>query len=387
MTDALRLMSDPLAPHDPTLRDRAAGFARDHVAPHAERWERDRVYPRDTIQAACAEFGGFLIPRELGGKGGSVTEFLVLIEEFAKADIAFTLAFAVHHNSAFIISQSPNTELRDELLPQLVTGERIGAFCLTEPGAGSDASGITTSATHVGRDWQISGTKAWVTAGGCADDLVVFAKTADTAGPKSIACFAIDASAAGVQRHDCYDLISGHTAQACDISFSSVKTAEQSVLFEAGTAFAAAMGCLDAARLGIAGMCNGALASALETAISYAGTRQMFGRSTLDNQGIQWAFAEHLTQLEASRTLMFQTAALAESGATVTLAAGHAKKFANHAANGGIAWAMRAMGAAGTRRQSDLARQFGASQLLFNTDGTPEVMNVLIGRSLQRRTG
>lgn len=383
MTFELALISDPLADHDKTIKTRAANFARTHVAPFAEAWERDGVYPKDAIIAASEEFGGFLIPTGLGGKGGSVTEFLIMVEEMAKVDIAFTLAFVVHNNVAFIISQSPNTALRDRLLPRLIAGERIGAFCLTEPGAGSDAASISTRAQIEDDLWHITGTKGWITAGDCADDLLVFAKTANRTGPKSVACFAVDANTADMERGDRYELVSGHLAQVCDITFNGSKATEDDILFEAGAAFSAAMGCLDAARLGIAAMCNGALTSALETSIDYARQRQMFGGNTLDQQGIQWAFAEHISALEASRSLMFQTAALAEAGRNFTLASAHAKKLANHAAQEGIAWAMRGMGATGTRRTSALPRQFGHTQLLFNTDGTPEIMNVLIGRSLQ----
>ncbi|MBT3139492.1 acyl-CoA dehydrogenase family protein [Ruegeria litorea] len=383
MTISMNLVSDPQGDHDTSVKARAQAFAREHVAPYAETWERDGIYPKGAIFEASKEFGGFLIPKELGGKGGSVTEFLIMVEEMAKVDIAFTLAFVVHNNVAYIISQSPNASLRDRLLPALIAGERIGAFCLTEPGAGSDAAGITTRADLVDGDWQIFGTKGWITAGGCADDLVVFAKTTDTPGPKSVACFAVDGNGPDIERSDRYELVSGHLPQVCDITFKGVNVAEKDVLFEPGTAFAAAMGCLDAARLGIAAMCNGALTSALETSIEYAGQRKMFGGCTLDNQGIQWTFSEHLTQLEASRSLMFQTAALAEAGKSFTQASAHSKKFANHAAHSGMSWAMRAMGATGTRRTSDLARQFGHAQLLFNTDGTPEIMNIVIGRSLQ----
>lgn len=383
MTISMDLMSDPLGAHDATVKTRAQVFAQEHVAPYAEAWERDGVYPKEAILRASQEFGGFLIPKTLGGKGGSVTEFLIMVEELAKVDVAFALAFVVHSNVAFIISQSPNTSLRDRLLPALIAGERIGAFCLTEPGAGSDAASISTLAERGDAGWQIFGTKGWVTAGGCADDLVVFTKTSDISGVKGIACFAVDGNEPEIERSDRYELISGHLPQVCDITFNGVNVDAQDVLFEAGTAFAAAMGCLDAARLGIAAMCNGALTSALETSIDYAGQRKMFGGCTLDNQGIQWTFAEHLTQLEASRSLMFQTAALAETGKSFTLASAHSKKFANHAANDGMSWAMRAMGAAGTRRTTALARQFGHAQLLFNTDGTPEIMNVLISRNLQ----
>lgn len=378
----LTLVSNPLNTFDATVKERAQDFALKHIAPYAETWEKSGCYPKEAIQAASKQFGGFLIPQEQGGKGGSITAFLIMVEELAKVDIAFALAFIVHSNVAFIISKSPNKALRDRLLPALIDGTRIGAFCLTEPNAGSDATNISTFAQQNGMDIQLYGTKAWVTAGGCADDLVVFAKTVKEGSAKTVACYVVDAHQAGVERGATYDLLSGSLTQVSDITFDGAEVHSDNTLFAAGTAFSAAMSCLDAARLGIAAMCNGALTAALAVSLEYAGNRAMFGHKTLDFQGIQWAYAEHLTHLEASRALMFQTAALAEAGQSFTLASAHSKKLANQVATEGMSWAMRAMGAVGIRRDYPIARQFSHMQLLFNTDGTPEIMDVLIGRSL-----
>ena len=377
---ALPLASDPLTGFDANSRAKARAFACNHIAENAEQWERDRSYPHDVIRLASKEFGGFLVSVEHGGMGGTATDFLMMVEEFAKADIAFALAFVVHHHVGLIMSLSPNEVLRDRLLPDLIFGDKIGAFCLTEANAGSDAAGVTTRVSSA----ELSGAKAWVTSGLVADVLAVFAMTDEGKGAKSMGCFAVDAAADGVSRGAPYDLISGHVAQVCDVTFDRVQVDEEATMFKAGTGFATAMGALDVARLGIAAMCNGALTRALETSLAYAGQRKMFGATTLDQQGIQWAFADHLTQLEASRALMFQTARLFEANQPATLAAAHAKKFANHAVNEGLSWAMRAMGAEGTRRRHALSRQHGAAQFLFNTDGTPEIMNVVIGRSLSR---
>lgn len=379
---SLDLISTPLSGFDPELQQKASDFAREHIAPKAESWETTRRYPRDVVRLASQEFGGFLVTTEHGGKGYSPTDFLMMVEEFAKADIAFTLAFVVHHHVGLVTSLSGNATLRDWLLPDLISGNKIGAFCLTEPKAGSDAAGVETWASGDRDSLSLSGRKAWVTSGAVADVLAVFAKTDQGKDARSMGCFAVDAAAEGVTRGDRYDLIAGHVAQVCEISFDKVALGEADTLFPAGQGFATAMGALDVARLGIAAMCTGALTSALETALAYAGNRRMFGATTLDQQGIQWEFAKHLTALEASRSLLFQTARLFENNKPATLAAAQAKKFANHAANEGLGWAMRAMGAEGTRRRNPLARQQGAAQLLFNTDGTPEIMNVVIGRSL-----
>jgi len=378
----LDLISDPISGFDPELRQKARDFARTHIAPNAEAWEAARSYPRDVVRLASQEFGGFLVAKEHGGKGYAPTDFLMMVEEFAKADIGFTLAFVVHHHVGLVTSLSGNAALRDRLLPDLISGDKIGAFCLTEPRAGSDAAGVETRASGDVDGLSLSGRKSWVTSGAVADVLAVFAKTDQEAGARGIGCFAVDGVARGVTRGACYDLIAGHVAQVCDISFDKVALGEADTLFPAGQGFATAMGALDVARLGIAAMCTGAMTSALETALAHASNRRMFGATTLDQQGIQWAFAEHLTELEASRSLMFQTARLFEAEKPATLAAAHTKKYANRAANEGLGWAMRAMGAEGSRRRNPLARQHGAAQLLFNTDGTPEIMNVVIGRSL-----
>ncbi len=363
---------------------RAREFATEHVARHAERWERERHYPREAIRLASPDLGGMIVPRELGGKGASLTTFLRMIEELAKVDIAFALAFVVHGNVAFVISQSSNARLRDRLLPGLISGATIGAFCLTEPQAGSDAASITTLARTTADGYRLTGTKAWVTNAAAADVLAVFARTAADGGAKSIALFGIDANRDGIRRGAPYDLISGNLVQVGDIAFEQCVAAKDEVLFEPGNGFAAAMRALDAARLGVAAMCNGALASALAHSMDYARGRRMFGTTTMDKQGIQWAYADQVTELEASRALTFHAASLFQAGKGSPSVSAHAKKFANKTAAGGMSWAMRAMGAAGTDRRHPLARQFGSAQLLFNTDGTPEVMNVVIGRELAR---
>lgn len=374
------LLTKPVGDFDSHIVKRAREFALAHVAPHAETWELERAYPKETLKEAIREFAGLVISPELGGQGASLRTFMMVLEEFARVDIGFTIPFVVQCNLSYMISQSSIESLKRKHLPLLLSGGKIGSFALTEPQAGSDAAAIDTFAEKTGEKYAISGTKSWVVSAEAADIVAVFAKLESGGDSGDIAVFLVETNRAGIERKQRLDIISGNVAAPGLLRFERMPANEAEILFPAGAGFKAALGALDIARLGIASICNGALANALETAILYAGDRKIFGESVLDKQGIQWAFSDHLSALEASRALLCQTIARYESGTGDRVTSAHAKKVANKAVFEGIGWAMRAMGAAGTMRANNLARQFGAAQLLFNTDGTPEVMNTVISR-------
>ena len=380
----LELYSDPETGCDKEILLRARDFAKKNLDRHAEDWERDRAYPETVVREAMAEFGDLLIPTRLGGKGATTTTFFHVLEEFARKDIGFSIAFVVQCNLGLIVSMSENASLRDHYLPRLMNGTLLGAFCLTEPHAGSDAGAITTLATSNDDGYSINGTKSWIINAQHAEVVGIFAKTDADAGTKGIALFLADTAREGVSRSQPYELISGNVTHVGDVAFDHFQVRQDEMLFGPGAGFRAAMQALDAARIGIAAICNGALASGLDYALDYAGQREAFGSALLTKQGFQWCFADHLTQLEASRLLTFRAAAMLDRGEGTSVIGAHAKKFANHAVVDGLVWAMRSMGANGTRRSHPLARQLASAQLLFHTDGTPEILNLVIGRSLVR---
>lgn len=380
----LELYSEPSEDYDAATVARAREFAQAHVSSHAEDWERTRTYPEPIVRAALADFGSLLIPKSLGGEGARTATFYRVLEEFAKHDIGFSLAFVVQCNIGLTVATSDNARLRERYLPGLMKGAILGAFCLTEPQAGSDVAAIDTIASGDGDEFAISGKKAWVIGGAFADIVAVFAKTRADPGTQHIALFLADTKRSGLEAGPPYELVSANMTHVGELVFDRFKVRSDELLFPPGVAFKAAMRALDAARIGIAAICNGALTAGLAHSLSYAAERTAFGSSLLDKQGVQWSFADHLTRLEASRLLTFKAASLLEQGQAPTVLAAHAKKFANHAVVDGLVWAMRSMGAHGTLRKSFLPRQLGSAQLLFHTDGTPEVLNLLIGRALTR---
>jgi alkylation response protein AidB-like acyl-CoA dehydrogenase len=266
----------------------------------------------------------------------------------------------------------------------MLAGELLGAFLLTEPGAGSDATAIATAARPDGDGWIIDGEKAWITNGVAAGLLLVFAQTDPARGWRGIASFLVEAASAGVTRLPAYDMLGGHALGACGLRFAGVRVGPEAMFQAPEQAFKGAMGGINIARVGVAAMCCGMMQNALDTAIEAARARPVFGQHVADFQGIQWALADAATDLEAARHLMWHAARRFDAGEDATLAAAHAKKFATRAAMRHIAQAMQVMGANGFRHDAGhpLARHLAAAKMAEWLDGATEIQNVVIARSL-----
>jgi alkylation response protein AidB-like acyl-CoA dehydrogenase len=378
----ISLYSGPLNPVDEHFIDKAKVFADEHLKPHAEDWEQTRQQPEKILRMAISEFAGIRIPKELGGNGCSAATIARVYEELAKIDIGFTCALAVHNIVTIAASLIENTSLRDQNLGKLMSGEAIGAFLLTEPDIGSDATSIQTSAIEKNDQYIINGSKAWVTNGVNADLLAVFAQTIPGSGAKGIAVFVIKTDMTGVSAAPSYNMLGNHAMGVNELKFSNCTAEAELMAFAPGRGFKAAMDGIDVARFGVAAMCNGALEGGLNTAVDYAKKREAFGRPIIKHQGLQWQLAEAVTRLEASRMLTYRTAQIIDKGENVTLMAAHAKKYATRVAFEGLSTAMQAMGANGLLRENPLARQMSGTRVTHYMDGTTEIQNIVIGRSL-----
>jgi len=378
----ISLFSGPLNPVDQHFIDKAKVFANEHLKPHAEHWEQTRQQPENTLRMAISQFAGIRIPQKLGGNGSSAATIARVYEELAKIDIGFTCALAVHNIVTIAASLIDNISLRDQNLGKLISGEAIGAFLLTEPDIGSDATSIQTSAIEEKGKYFINGSKAWVTNGVNADILAVFAQTIPGSGTKGIAGFVIKPDMPGVSAKPAYNMLGNHAMGVNELKFSNCAANAELMAFAPGTGFKAAMDGIDVARFGVAAMCNGALEGGLNTAVDYAKKRKAFGRPIINHQGLQWQLAEAATQLEASRMLTYRTAEIIDRGENATVMAAHAKKFATRAAFEGLSTAMQAMGANGLLRENPLARQMSGARVTHYMDGTTEIQNIVIGRSL-----
>ncbi len=357
------------------------------VARGAAAWERDRHYPLDAMrEAGRSGLAGMLTPREQGGLGLALDNACEIASRIAAEDFGHAFALKVHANMTASLARSGRDELIARYLDDLLHARRIGAFLLTEPGAGSDAAAITASARPDGDDWVLNGEKAWVTNGVAAGVLLVYLQTDPSQGWRGIAGFLVDADTPGIERTDPYVLLGGHSAGVCGFSFSSARVDHAAMILAPGDAFRTAMRGINAARAGVAAMCCGMAGAALDQALDRVASRDAFGRTIGDFQGVQWMLADVATDLRAARLLTHDATAAFESGEDVQVACAHAKKFATRMAWKAISDCMQVMGARGFRGDDghSLTRHLACARMAHWLDGATEVQNVVIARSLVR---
>ena len=383
-------MDDDLTAEEARSVAVARDFAAEVVAPSADGWEAERCQPVEAIRAAAAAgLAGLLVPADQGGAGLRVAATARVMEELAAACMAFAFALVVHNNLAGAIARLGSPAQRARYLPDMLAGRRIGAFLLTEPGAGSDAAAIATRATRDGGGWRISGQKAWISNAAHAEILSVYAQTEPGAGARGIACFLVEADRPGVTREPAYRLLGGHALGTGGFRFEGCPASDDDLLLPPGEGFRGAMAGIDTARVVVGAMCCGMLRAGLDAALDYTAARSAFGRPLAEFQGLQWMLADAATDLEAARLLTWRAAALLDAGSDATLAAAHAKKFATRAALARLADCMQAMGAAGLRADADrpLARHLASAKIAQYLDGTTEIQNLVIARGLWRGRG
>ena len=368
---------------DQAIVERAASWAASFVAPRAETWERDRRFAAEAFASAAGEgLCGLLVPATEGGSGMSQIGLARVLEEIAAADFATAFVLVCHNNLAGAVSRRAPAEMRDRALGPLATGERLGAFLLTEPGVGSDAAKITTAARRDGDHWIIDGEKAWVSNGTSADVLSVYAQTDPAAGHRGIVTFLVDGRADGIERSEGYELIGAHGLGTNGVRFDECRVSDADVMVPVGEGFGAAMEGIDIARVLVAAMCCGMMRTGLATAIGYVRQRQAFGGRIADLQGVRFSLADVATDLEAARLLAYRAALAVAEGRPAAVMAAHAKKFATRAAERRLADCMQVMGAVGGRREHPLPRHLAASRLTQYVDGATEIQDVVISRSL-----
>lgn len=382
------MLDDILTPDERLVVARAKAFAEQQVAPNAARWEWERRYPLETIQAACrANLHTIELAKRHGGQGLSFSCKLRAFEEIARHDFAFAFALINHHNAVARFARDGQPAYVARLLPRMIAGEVIGCAGLSEPGVGSDFAALEMTAAPVEGGWRLNGAKAWITNAAVAGLSVVYAQTDRAQGYRGIACFAVEADRAGFQRETPFELHGGHAIGAGGFRLVDYFAPEEAVLHPPGRAFKAALAGINGARAYVAAMCCGMLQGGLETAVRYARQRSTFGQPLLAHQGLRWKLVDAATDLEAARLLTYRAARLIDEGGDAVLAAAHAKKFATEMALRRIADCIQAMGANGLRAQHPLARHLACAKIAAYTDGSVEMMNERIGAALPQVFG
>jgi alkylation response protein AidB-like acyl-CoA dehydrogenase len=371
------------------LSENVASFCRDHVAEQAAGWEQKRHYPVEAMLAAGeAGLTGLMVPGDRGGLGLNLKDTCDVVSVVASHDLGVAFALKVHANFTASLATSENPVCRD-YLDDLLAGRLIGAFLLTEPGAGSDATAITTAARSDGDDWVIDGEKAWITNGVAAGLLKVFAQTDPSLGWRGIAAFLVEGDAEGLERLPAYGMMGGHSSGACGMRFKGVRVADSAMIHAPSDAFKGAMKGINIARAGVAAMSCGMMQSALDHALTSVMEREAFGGTLGDMQGIQWMLADVATDLEAARLLAREAVEVFDRGEDAMIPCAHAKKFATRVAWKAIADCMQVMGARGFRIDAGhpVARHLACAKMAQWLDGATEVQNVVIGRDLIKRAG
>lgn len=324
-------------------------------------------------------------PKALGGLDASY--FAKLRAAQALARCSFAAAFSLNNmqSVATRIARHGSAVHRARYLPGLLNGDCIGAFALTEPGAGSDLLALSTAARRVDGGWRLTGEKSWVTNMDLLDIALVLAQTGE--GARGLTTFIVELGAPGVVRLAPHDVSAGSWVGLGGVRFDDCFVADDAVLHAPGEAFKVAMMGINGARIHVAAMCVAALEAGLRKTVDHCGQRQAFGRRLLDHQGLRWQLADVATDLEAASLLVFRGADDVAAGRDASLSAAHAKRFATRAAASGLTTCVQSMGAQGLLQSHGLMRQLGEVKLAGYADGSTEMQTDRISQLLSQHYG
>ncbi len=357
-------------------------FAAAKLAPRAEAAEAAAQFPRDLL----AELGGLGVlglpyPEEYGGAAQPAEVYLQVLEELARSWVTVGVSVSVHWLACFPLVTTGTEQQKQQWLSDLLAGDLLGGYCLSEPDAGSDAAALTTAAVREGDEYVVNGHKAWITHGGVADFYAAMVRTGE-AGPKGITCLLVDGAADGLSALPRERKMGASASPTAQVLFEGVRVPVDRRMGEEGQGFAIAMSALDAGRLGIAACSVGLAQAALDAAVGYARERRQFGRPIADFQGLSFLLADMATAVAGARALYLDAARRRDAGLPFAIEAAMAKLAASDAAMRVTTDAVQVLGGAGYTRDFPVERYFREAKVLQIVEGTNQVQRVVIGRSL-----
>jgi len=357
----------------------AREFAEAEIEPHAAEWDREHRFPRD-LYDRLGELGlmGVCVPEDLGGAGADFLSYMLVLEELSRGDARVGVTVAVHTSAATLpIVMNGTQEQREELVPPLARGERLGAFALTESESGSDAASLRARAEPAGDGWRISGRKQWATNARYAGTFVLFART-----DAGISCFLVDGDSEALEISGEEEKLGLNSSSTADVVLDGVKVGRNRLLGEDGKGFRIAMTTLDGGRIGIAAQALGIAQAAYDVAHAYALERRQFGKRISEFQAIQWKLADMATEIEAARLLVYRAAWLREQGRAHTEAGAMAKLFASSVARRQTAEAIQILGGYGYTKEFPVERYYRDAKITEIYEGTSEIQRLAIAREI-----
>jgi len=364
-------------------QDAARQFADQALAPHAAKWDTEEIFPIDTIREAGAlGFCGLYADPAHGGLGLSRLDASLVFEELAGACPSTTAYITIHNMVTWMVTTFASAEVTAEWGNRLTSGQALGSYCLTEPGAGSDAGSLKTRAERQGDDYLITGAKAFISGAGATDLLVVMARTGG-AGPSGVSAFAVPADSAGITYGRKEEKMGWNSQPTRTITFDGVRVPRTALMQEEGAGFRIAMKGLDGGRINIGACSIGAAQGALRAARRYMGERHQFGKPLSSFQALQFKLADMATELVAARQMIRLAASkLDRSSADATTYCAMAKRFATDTGFAVCNDALQLHGGYGYIREYPLERLVRDARVHQILEGTNEIMRLIIARRL-----
>ena len=365
------------------IRDAVRELCRSEFAPQAARWDHEGEVSHDAMMRLAEQgFLGMTVPEEWGGLGYDTRTTVMVIEEIARVSASLAIMVAVHNSVVVLpVLKYGTDEQRRRFLPRLITKE-LGAFAVSEPEAGSDVGGITTSAVRRGDHYVLNGTKNWVTNGGQAGLYVLFARTDRTSASKGISAFVIERGAPGLTVGKSEDKMGLRGSDTVSLALEDVKVPVDQRLGEEGEGMKVALGVLDAGRIGVGAQALGVMRAAFEEAVRYAQQRKAFGHPLAKIQAIQFKLAEMERRLQCARLLLQRAAWLKDTGQPYTLEASMAKLYASEAATWVAHQAIQVHGGYGYVKEYAVERYYRDARVMEIYEGTSEIQRLVIARRL-----
>jgi alkylation response protein AidB-like acyl-CoA dehydrogenase len=362
-------------------------FAGSEIAPSATQIDQTMEFPRENVKKLAERgFLGIMIPKEYGGLGLNTFHYLIVMEEISAVCGSTALTYAAHNSLCLNpIFNFGNRSQIEKYVPAMAKGEKLGAFGLTEPEAGSDAGGTKTNFSENGSAYVLNGSKCFITNGSVGSVLIVTAKRLNSSRPKEISSFIVESKWPGFSVGKKEDKLGLRASDTALLHFEDMKIPKENLLGQEGEGFKQFLKILDSGRIGIGAMSIGLAQAAFDLAVKFAKERKQFGHSIAEFQAIQWKLADMATKIEAARNLVYHAAYLKDSGKPYTTEAAMAKLFASEVGRQIIYQAMQILGGYGYMSAYPVERMYRDQKLCEIGEGTSEIQRIVIARQILRQ--
>ncbi|HDS0920926.1 TPA: acyl-CoA dehydrogenase [Pseudomonas putida] len=366
------------------IADAVRAFAQERLKPFAEQWDKEHRFPKEAIEE-MAELGlfGMLVPEQWGGSDTGYVAYAMALEEIAAGDGACSTIMSVHNSVGCVpILRFGSEQQKAQFLTPLATGAMLGAFALTEPQAGSDASSLKARARLDGDHYVLNGSKQFITSGQNAGVVIVFAVTDPEAGKRGISAFIVPTDSPGYQVARVEDKLGQHASDTCQIVFDNVRVPVANRLGAEGEGYKIALANLEGGRIGIASQAVGMARAAFEVARDYANERQSFGKALIEHQAVAFRLADMATKIAVARQMVLHAAALRDAGRPALVEASMAKLFASEMAEKVCSDALQTLGGYGYLSDFPLERIYRDVRVCQIYEGTSDIQRMVIARNL-----